>query len=199
MVKTEVLDPELAEIGWQRFNFPRCTGYSPKRYHRGLDLLIQKYPNNFRPQRLLPILIFDIEANMHNMHLGRIAMIQDETLDGISPEQYGSRKAKDANTQALNTRLFYDLIRQKRIPATSISADLVSKYDLVVHSIASLSPQRVDTPKEPILCTFTMLQNMYHAVRTDFGDSKPAYGGDTWAVPLTLRVKSTDFTRIRYV
>ena len=31
MVKTEILDPELAEMGWKRFNFPRCTGYSPKR------------------------------------------------------------------------------------------------------------------------------------------------------------------------
>ena len=31
MVKTEVLDPELAEIGWRIFNFPWCTRYSPKR------------------------------------------------------------------------------------------------------------------------------------------------------------------------
>ena len=30
MVKSEALDPELAEICWQIFNFPWCTGYSPK-------------------------------------------------------------------------------------------------------------------------------------------------------------------------
>lgn len=32
MVKTKVLDPELAEIGWHRFNFPWQTGYSCTRY-----------------------------------------------------------------------------------------------------------------------------------------------------------------------
>ena len=44
MVKTEVLDPELAEIGWQIFNFPWCTGYLPKCYQRGLGLLIKRDP-----------------------------------------------------------------------------------------------------------------------------------------------------------
>ena len=109
---------------------------------------------------------------MHNTHLGIIAMSQAEALDWIAPEQYGSRKEKSADIQAPNTRLFYDLIRQKRILVTSIFADLVSNYDLVVHSTASLYLQRVDVPKDPILCPFTTLQNMYHAVRTDFGDSK---------------------------
>ena len=46
MVKTEALDPELSEIGWRRLNFPCCTGYSPKRYKKGLDLIIHKYPNS---------------------------------------------------------------------------------------------------------------------------------------------------------
>ena len=59
-------------------------------------------------------------------------MSQAEILDGIAREQYGSRKAKAADIQALKTRLFYDLIRQKRIPATSIFNNLASNYDLVV-------------------------------------------------------------------
>ena len=111
-------------------------------------------------------------------------MSQAEILDGIAPEQYGSRKAKASEIQALNTRLFYDLIRQKRIPETSIFSDLVSNYDLVVHRITSLSLQRVDVPKDTTLYNFTTHKNMYHTVRTDFGDSNSTYGGDTWAVPL---------------
>ena len=57
------------------------------------------------------ILLFDIEENMHNKHLGRITMGQAETLDGIAPEKYGRRKSKYADIQALKIRLFYDLIR----------------------------------------------------------------------------------------
>ena len=112
MVKTEALDTELVETGWRRFNFPWCTGYPPKRYQRGIDLLIQKYPNNCRPYRLLPIIIFDIKSNMHNNRLGIISTSKPKNTDGLSPEQHGIRKYKAADIQALKTRLFYDLIRK---------------------------------------------------------------------------------------
>ena len=113
MVKTEVLDPELAKSGWHRFNFPWCTGYSPKRYQIGLDNIFHKDPNDCRLQRRWPILLFDIEANMHNKHLGRIAMSQSEIIDVIDREHYRIRKAKAVDIQALNTRLFCNLIWQK--------------------------------------------------------------------------------------
>ena len=49
---------------------------------------------------------------MNNKHPRRIATSQAENLDVLAPEQYGIRKAKAADIQALNTRLFYDLIIQ---------------------------------------------------------------------------------------
>ena len=109
MVKTEVTDPKLRELGSPRFNFPWCTGYSLKSYCRRLDLLIHKDPNGFRPHRLRPILIFDIEANMHNKNIGKLTMKTSKYFKALAPEQYGSRKAKAADIQALNTRLFYKL------------------------------------------------------------------------------------------
>ena len=65
-----------------------------------------------------PILVFDIEANLYNNHLGKITMNTAEELNTLTPEQYGIRKAKASNIQSLNTRLFYDLTRLKRIPVT---------------------------------------------------------------------------------
>ena len=53
-----------------------------------------------------------------------------------------------------------------------------------VYSIASISLQRVDVSKEPILCNFTTLQKMTHSVITEFGYSKSTYWGDTLKVPL---------------
>eukprot|EP00957_Ditylum_brightwellii_P008938 676527-Ditylum_brightwellii.AAC.1 len=106
-----------------------------------------------------------------------------ERLQGVADEQYGSRKQKAADIQALNTRLYYDYALLERTPATSTFIDLVSNYDLVAHSIASLALQRVNTPKAPIQCTFTTLQDMVHIVRTAYGDSIESYGGDLWALP----------------
>ena len=184
MVKTEALDPELAEIGWQGFNFPWCTIYSTKHYQRGIRLLINKYPNDWRPHRIRPVLLFDKEANRKNKHIGRMAMIQSKNLDKIAPEKIwepGIQRRRHPRTQ-YQTILWSH--QKKIIPATSIFTNLVSNYDLEVHSIASISLQRVNVPKEPILCNFTTLQNITHSVRTPFGYSNTTYGGDTWSVPL---------------
>eukprot|EP00957_Ditylum_brightwellii_P038519 2911275-Ditylum_brightwellii.AAC.1 len=52
MVKTKAVDPYISMINWQASNFTLCMGVS----------------------KLRPILLFDIEANMHNKRLGREAM-----------------------------------------------------------------------------------------------------------------------------
>ena len=69
MVKIEALNPEIREIECLRFNFIWFTGYSPKMYHQVLDMLIHKDTKNHLPHSLRPILLFDIEANIHNKHL----------------------------------------------------------------------------------------------------------------------------------
>eukprot|EP00957_Ditylum_brightwellii_P084152 6397117-Ditylum_brightwellii.AAC.1 len=101
---------------------------------------------------------------MHNKRLGRESMKRTEACEGIAPKQFGSRKQKFADLQALNTRLYYDQFLLKRVPATSVFIDLVSSYDLVVHNIALLALQRVDMPKAPIWSTFATLQDMVHLV-----------------------------------
>ena len=97
MVKTEAMDPELRGIGWCRFNFTKCTDYYPKRYYIGTDLLIHKYPNDFGPHRLIPIILSDIEADLHHKHLGKIKIKTAEELNAFATEQYGSRKTKAAD------------------------------------------------------------------------------------------------------
>ena len=110
MVKTEKLDPELSEIGWRRLNLTWRNGYSHNRYIRGLDLIIHKYPSGFRPSHLIPIPLFDIEANLHNKHLGIFSVVKAEELGVLDSEKYVSRTAKATDTQAINTRLFMTLL-----------------------------------------------------------------------------------------
>ena len=74
-------------------------------------------------------------------------MSKAENQEGLSPEKYVSRKSKTEYIQDLNMRLIYEIIRQNRIPAASTFVDLVSNYDIVVHSTASLSLQIVTLPK----------------------------------------------------
>eukprot|EP00957_Ditylum_brightwellii_P022700 1712325-Ditylum_brightwellii.AAC.1 len=119
---------------------------------------------------------------MHNKRLGQEAMRRAEIMHGIAPEQFGSRREKSADLQALNTRLFYDYTLLKKHPDTSLFIDLVSNYDLVVHSIATLAMRRVGMPPAPIFCAFNTIQDMVHNVRTAYGDSLDTYGGELWVV-----------------
>ena len=105
-------------------------------------------------------------------------MRKPENPNRLAPEQYRSQKSKAEDIQDTNNRLFYYLIRKKRTLTMIIFEELVYKYELVVHSISSLSLQRVVVPKEPILCTFTTIQNTTHLARTAFGESTTKYGGD---------------------
>ena len=65
MIKTEVGDPELAEIDWRRFNFSLCKGYFLNRYRQGIYLIIHKDSGSLRPHRLKNILLFYVEENIH--------------------------------------------------------------------------------------------------------------------------------------
>ena len=96
-------------------------------------------------------------------------MSKAENIDRLATEQYGIRKAKVADIQALHTRLIYDLIRQTVISDTSIFENFVSNYDLVFHSIASLSLQIVNVSKEPILCAFSTIQRLFLQRNSYFG------------------------------
>ena len=111
--------------------------------------------------------MFDTKSNIHNKHLGRIAIIKSEELNALSPEQYG-RKKKEEDIQELNTSLLYYLIRLKRVPEITNFVDIIYNYDLVVHTIASLSLKRANITKELTSCTFTTQQNMEHSTRKYF-------------------------------
>ena len=122
------------------------------------------------------MILFNIEANLHNKHLVKLTIKTSEDIEALAPEQYGSRKEKSADIQALNTRLFHDLTTLKWKPSTSTFADIVSNYYFVFHSITYLSMQHANTPKELIMCKITTLQNMEHSVRTALGESETTYG-----------------------
>ena len=117
-------------------------------------MIINKDPNNYIPHRVRLILLLYIESKIQKKHLGTHKMRKADRINVLAPEQYGSHTVKAAEIQALNTKMFYDLIMLKRLPYISVFVYLVSKYNIILKNIASLS--------KPILCTIMTLQNMIH-------------------------------------
>jgi len=125
-----------------------------------------------------------VDCNYAFKHVGRLMMAIAEKTKSLAPEQYGSRKRHKAIDLAVNKALTFDILRQLKRAGAICSNDAKSCYDLIGHTQASLSMQRVGVPKNIINCLFTTLQEAVHTVRTGFGDSKASYGGKVWLVPI---------------
>jgi hypothetical protein len=111
-------------------------------------------------------------------------MYTAEDLKAIAQEQFWSRTDHTTIYQSLNKWLTYNINRQKKRPGAVRSNDAKSCYNQIVHSVASLTMQRVGTPVEPIVCMFTTIQNLRHRRRTVYGDSSIGFSGRLYTVPI---------------
>ena len=175
---------DLARIDLLFARIPFLTGYSPTLWQRGINCMLEKKKGNFRVDKLRAILVYEAEFNMINKIIGREAMKNAERLNGVAWEQYGCRKEHSAVNQGLNKTLTCDIGRQRKQPFAICSNDAKSCFDRIVHSIASLSLQRVGYPIEPLICVFTTIRHLEHRIRTVYGDSDSGFCGRLWAAPI---------------
>lgn len=161
----------LATIDTIMANLPYRHGFSPSRWRKGLDVMIEKKPGVRQLDKLRAILLYEADFNQNNKRLGREMLRVAEEADAVAIEQYGSRKNMSASDQSLNKALTFDLWRQLRQRGALCCNDAKACYDRIVHNCASLCMQRVGTPPQPIVSMFQTIQLLEHHVRTVFGES----------------------------
>ena len=166
-------------LGWVHYQLsmvPMMTGYSPKRWRKGIDIMLLKDPEVYLVEKLRTIVLYEADFNHENKRLGRKAMNLALSKKLVADEQF-SRPGRSAQDNTLSKRLLFDYYRLIKKPFAMCSCDLKSCYDRVVHSAASLALQRVGIPLTQIQCMFTTIQQLSHRIRTAFGLSKKSYGG----------------------
>jgi len=182
-MKAGAHDPYIASLDCSMTRIPLKYGFSPKRWKFCLVVMLLKKSGVTDLLGLRTIVLFPVDCNFAFKHVGRAMMALAEKTKSLAPEQYGSRKRHKAINLAVNKALTFDILRQLKRSRAICSNDAKSCYDLIGHTQASLSMQRVGVPKNIINCLFTTLQEAVHTVRTGFGDSKASYGGKVWLVP----------------
>ena len=76
------LDDEIAKVHTALANVSYLSGYSPKRWQRGVNTLIPKEAGNFRVEGLRTILLYEADFNFNNKILG-LRMMQNAEREGI--------------------------------------------------------------------------------------------------------------------
>jgi len=183
-MKAGAFDSSIAALDCAMTRLPLIKGFAPQRWKRCLDVMIMKKSGVTDLSGLRTIVLFPVDCNYAFKHVGRQMMKVAEKTLSLAPEQYGSRKQHRAIDLAVNKALTFDILRQLKRSGAICSNDAKSCYDLIGHTQAALSMQRVGVPKTIIDCLFTTLQDAIHQVRTGFGDSKRHYGGPVWLIPI---------------
>jgi hypothetical protein len=144
----------LSNIDTIMANLPYVHGFSPSRWRKGLDVMLEKKPGIRKINTLQAILLYEADFNQNNKCLGREMLYRAEDHQAVAREQFGSRKNLSATDQSLNKALTFDFWRQLRQNGALCSNDAKSCYDCIVHNCASLCMQRVGTPIQPIVSMF---------------------------------------------
>ena len=86
------------------------TGYSYHQWKKGINIMLEKSPGNFQVDNLRIILLFEVDFNQLNKHIGQEMMHHNEQHGLVAGEQYGSRHGCSSITQSLNKHLMFDQI-----------------------------------------------------------------------------------------
>jgi len=119
-------DTQITQFNAYMATLLASMGYSPSRWRHGLNVMLEKSPGTFDMERLCIILLFEADCNHNNKWLGQAFMKEVEWWNLLADEQYGSQHYKDAITQCLNKRLWYDYIHCTHQPAVLCSNDAKS-------------------------------------------------------------------------
>ena len=108
--KAGCLSLPVADFEATMASIPLSTGYSPTRWHQGINIMLLKRPGKFQVDKLCTILLYEPDFNHVNKFLGRAIMHHAEDTGFLAKEQYGSRQGKSAITHALHKRLTFDIL-----------------------------------------------------------------------------------------
>ena len=146
-------------------------GIALRRWTEGLTCILEKSPGNCLVTKLRAILLMEADFNANNKIIFGDRMMEVVRKHNLMADEIFSERGRTAEDGALSKVLFYDIVRQFRLPAAISSVDAANCYDSVAHAIASLIFQAMGVPVKGAMAMLEAIQDMKYFLRTAYGDS----------------------------
>ena len=169
---------EGADVVSKMALIPLITGYAPTAWKKGIDSMIPKKKNEWRPDKLRIILLMEARFNQNNKLIGRKMMEHGERSGFLAREQFGSRPAKSAIVHALNKRLTIDIARQSKTPAIYIANDAKACYDRILPMVSYVTMRHMGITELAARSSINTLIHMPRNIKTVYGESSNCYATD---------------------
>ena len=168
-----------AKIQAKLTSWPYQLGFPLPRTTNCINVSLLKKGKGITPSDLRTIWLLEADFNAGAKQHFVTRMMNSTALgnDLIPASQYAKRGSR-AIEAALVKILYFDHIRQNKLPGVFFASDLMQCFDRMAHPVCSLVSQRWGVHPNVILCMFTAIQQMKHKIRTGFGDSDREYGND---------------------
>jgi hypothetical protein len=129
----------LSEVHTRHMTLITKTGAAPKRWSKGLSVMIEKITGVAVVTKLIAILLMDADFNCHNRLNFGDRMMKLARDNGLVPEEIYSEKGKTPEDAILQQVLVYDTAWKWRRPLLVASVDAAQCYDRIAHTVASLT------------------------------------------------------------
>jgi hypothetical protein len=127
-----------------------------EQWGRGLSVMLEKMLGCALFTKLRSILLMEADFNATNKIIYGQRILQMARKYKLMPEEVFSTRNRLADDRTLIKVLFYDIVRQTRLPAGISVVDADNCYDRVAHPIASMVFQALGVPQEAIILMLTL-------------------------------------------
>jgi hypothetical protein len=158
-------------------SLPFLHGFSPERWAKVPDIMLEKEQGNTRCHRLRILALFESDFNQaKRIIIGRRVSHHLEDNNMISNMQFGSRPGKQCPSAVLSKVLQHDIVQLSKSTAAYIENDAIGCYDRLVNNIVLLMLRKVGLPDSIALCLGNLWDDTLHLIKTIYGTSEITYG-----------------------
>jgi hypothetical protein len=174
--KAIALSDNLSHLWAAMIHIPHLAGFSPQRWQKVVDVMLEKSPGNSKLHRLRIIALQESDFNQGNhLAIGRPVMHHLEDAKHLPSMQHGSRPEKLCISAVLNKQLQFEIRRYQRRPIAYIENDATGCYDRIVNPLVLLFLRKLGVPDNTAKSLSATWDDTAHHIKTMYGVSEANY------------------------